>query len=145
MVDRHPGASRDLGEEGRDLPTGGPGFLRGDEAAAPSPPALNLPYLFAKKNGVALVGEANGQARVALRQGADPRALIEARRVLGRPLAVETATAEGFAWAGGDGVVLLSPAAPSFGRYRDYRDRAAAFTGAALACGPQNASGSSST
>jgi general secretion pathway protein E len=58
--------------------------------------APNLPYLFAKRNGVALVGEANGTARVALRQGADPRALIEARRVLGRPLAVEAATPEGF-------------------------------------------------
>ncbi len=44
-------------------------------------PALNLPYLFAKRNGIALVGETNGQARVAMRQGADPRALIEARRV----------------------------------------------------------------
>ena len=30
-------------------------------------------------------------------------------------------------WARPDGVVLLSPAAPSFGRFRDYRDRAAAF------------------
>ncbi|MEA3065618.1 MAG: ral secretion pathway protein [Sphingomonadales bacterium] len=58
--------------------------------------ASNLPYLFAKRNGVALVGEANGEARVALRQGADPRALIEARRVLGRPLAVEAATPEAF-------------------------------------------------
>jgi UDP-N-acetylmuramoylalanine--D-glutamate ligase len=33
----------------------------------------------------------------------------------------------GFEWARPDGVVLLSPAAPSFGRYVDYRDRAAAF------------------
>lgn len=34
-------------------------------------------------------------------------------------------------WAGAGGVVLLSPAAPSFGRYVDYRARAAAFAAAA--------------
>jgi UDP-N-acetylmuramoyl-L-alanine---L-glutamate ligase len=33
----------------------------------------------------------------------------------------------GFEWARPDGVVLLSPAAPSFGRYRNYEDRAADF------------------
>lgn len=38
-------------------------------------------------------------------------------------------------WAEPDGVVLLSPAAPSFDRYRDYRDRGATFTRAALDLG----------
>jgi UDP-N-acetylmuramoylalanine--D-glutamate ligase len=38
-------------------------------------------------------------------------------------------------WARPDGVVLLSPAAPSFDRYRDYRDRSAAFTAAVTALG----------
>jgi UDP-N-acetylmuramoylalanine--D-glutamate ligase len=33
----------------------------------------------------------------------------------------------GFEWARPDGVVLLSPAAPSFGHFRDYRDRGDAF------------------
>jgi UDP-N-acetylmuramoylalanine--D-glutamate ligase len=37
------------------------------------------------------------------------------------------AVAAGFRWARPDGVVLLSPAAPSFGQFRDYRDRAEAF------------------
>jgi len=38
-----------------------------------------------------------------------------------------TAVAAGFRWAQPDGVVLLSPAAPSFGVFRDYRDRGEAF------------------
>jgi UDP-N-acetylmuramoylalanine--D-glutamate ligase len=42
----------------------------------------------------------------------------------------------GYEWARPDGVVLLSPAAPSFGTFRDYRDRAAAFTRAMRGCGP---------
>lgn len=43
---------------------------------------------------------------------------------------LEAATRRAFAWARPDGVVLLSPAAPSFDRYRDYRDRARAFRAA---------------
>ena len=35
---------------------------------------------------------------------------------------------------GPDGVVLLSPAAPSFGQFRDYRDRGDAFAQAMRAC-----------
>ena len=40
---------------------------------------------------------------------------------------LDEAVAAGFRWARPDGVVLLSPAAPSFGRFRDYRDRSQAF------------------
>jgi UDP-N-acetylmuramoylalanine--D-glutamate ligase len=40
------------------------------------------------------------------------------------------AVAAGYRWARPDGIVLLSPAAPSFGRFRDYRDRAEAFAAA---------------
>ena len=46
---------------------------------------------------------------------------------------LETAVAAGFAWAQPDGVVLLSPAAPSFGRFRDYSDRSEAFARAVRA------------
>jgi UDP-N-acetylmuramoylalanine--D-glutamate ligase len=45
------------------------------------------------------------------------------------------ATVAGFAWARPDGVVLLSPGAPSFGQFRDYRERAAAFVDAMRSCG----------
>jgi UDP-N-acetylmuramoylalanine--D-glutamate ligase len=41
---------------------------------------------------------------------------------------------KGYEWARPDGVVLLSPAAPSFGLFRDYQDRAQAFKTAMLAC-----------
>jgi UDP-N-acetylmuramoylalanine--D-glutamate ligase len=43
---------------------------------------------------------------------------------------VTEAVEQGFAWAQPDGVVLLSPAAPSFGRFRDYRHRGEAFAAA---------------
>jgi UDP-N-acetylmuramoylalanine--D-glutamate ligase len=44
------------------------------------------------------------------------------------------AVERGYRWALPDGVVLLSPAAPSFGRFRDYRDRSEAFARAMRAC-----------
>jgi UDP-N-acetylmuramoyl-L-alanine---L-glutamate ligase len=47
---------------------------------------------------------------------------------------LDEAVARGFAWARPGGVVLLSPAAPSFGRFRDYRDRGEAFARAMRAC-----------
>jgi UDP-N-acetylmuramoylalanine--D-glutamate ligase len=47
---------------------------------------------------------------------------------------LDAAVERGFAWAQPDGVVLLSPAAPSFGRFRDYRDRGEAFARAMRSC-----------
>ena len=40
---------------------------------------------------------------------------------------LDDAVAAGFEWAKPEGVVLLSPAAPSFGHFRDYRDRGETF------------------
>ena len=40
---------------------------------------------------------------------------------------LDAAVDAAFAWAPPGGVVLLSPAAPSFGRFGDYRERSAAF------------------
>jgi general secretion pathway protein E len=47
-----------------------------------------LPYAFARKAGVVLL-DAGEAAHVGLREGADPLALVEARRALGLPLLVE--------------------------------------------------------
>jgi UDP-N-acetylmuramoyl-L-alanine---L-glutamate ligase len=44
---------------------------------------------------------------------------------------LEAAVVTAFEWAPDGGVVLLSPAAPSFGRFADYRERSAAFAAAA--------------
>lgn len=49
---------------------------------------------------------------------------------------LDAAVAGAFAWARPDGVVLLSPAAPSFGRFRDYRDRGDHFAAAMRALAP---------
>ena len=43
---------------------------------------------------------------------------------------LEHAVELAFAWTRPEGVVLLSPAAPSFGAYQDYRERAAAYADA---------------
>jgi UDP-N-acetylmuramoylalanine--D-glutamate ligase len=48
---------------------------------------------------------------------------------------LDEAVARAFAWAQPDGIVLLSPAAPSFGHFRDYRDRGDHFAAAMRALG----------
>jgi len=55
---------------------------------SPAPGQPSLAYGFAKQHGVVLLGLGD-KAHVGLREGADPSALVEARRVLGRPLRVE--------------------------------------------------------
>jgi UDP-N-acetylmuramoylalanine--D-glutamate ligase len=68
------------------------------------------------------------------RIGAAVRAVSGAAEVIDAPdLAHAVATA--FAWAETGAVVLLSPAAPSFGQFSDYRDRARSFAEAASRCG----------
>ncbi len=69
---------------------------------------------------------ASGPRIIEALHAAEPGPLVETRLTAG----VEEATRLGFDWAAPDGVVLLSPAAPSFGVFRDYRERAAAFAAA---------------
>jgi UDP-N-acetylmuramoylalanine--D-glutamate ligase len=49
---------------------------------------------------------------------------------------LDSAVATAYGWAASGAVVLLSPAAPSFGRFSDYRERSAAFAAAAARYGP---------
>lgn len=49
---------------------------------------------------------------------------------------LEAAVATAVDWSTSGGVILLSPAAPSFGRFGDYRERSAAFAAAAARYGP---------
>lgn len=57
---------------------------------------VNIPYPFAKRFGVALLGEEDGHLQVALKEGADPKALIEVRRYLARPFDVQFAAPDAF-------------------------------------------------
>ncbi len=63
------------------------------------------------------------------------RAAIEATGFAGVTgcAGLEEAVTGAFRWAQPDGIVLLSPAAPSFGQFRDYRDRGEAFARAVSA------------
>ena len=65
-------------------------------AASETSLPVNIPYPFAKRFGVALLGERDGRLQVAVREGADPRALIEVRRYLARSFDVDFSPAEQF-------------------------------------------------
>jgi UDP-N-acetylmuramoyl-L-alanine---L-glutamate ligase len=62
--------------------------------------------------------------------GARIAATIGTRSPVRQCESLAAAVQQAYEWARPDGVVLLSPAAPSFGRFRDYRDRADAFASA---------------
>jgi len=63
---------------------------------APILPAVTIPYGFARKFGVVLQPAVEGRHNVALREGADPRALLEVRRHLSQPFDVTFADAAAF-------------------------------------------------
>ena len=71
------------------------GVLTGAPADASASPA-RLPYAFARKHGVVMVGPGNGHLQVAMREGADPASLIELRRWLARPFELELVAPEAF-------------------------------------------------
>ena len=69
------------------------------------------------------------------RIGAAVRDAADSRVEVVDAASLEAAVEAAFGWASSGGVVLLSPAAPSFGRFADYRERATAFAAAAARCG----------
>jgi UDP-N-acetylmuramoylalanine--D-glutamate ligase len=69
---------------------------------------------------------ASGPRIIEILQAAELGSMVETRVTE----SVDEATRLGYEWAEPEGVVLLSPAAPSFGLFRDYRERAAAFAAA---------------
>jgi UDP-N-acetylmuramoyl-L-alanine---L-glutamate ligase len=70
------------------------------------------------------------------RIGAAVRDASEGRVGVIDAVSLDSAVETAFAWAEPGAVVLLSPAAPSFGQFGDYQERADAFAGAARRCGP---------
>jgi UDP-N-acetylmuramoylalanine--D-glutamate ligase len=69
------------------------------------------------------------------RIGAAVRDAVDGRVEVVDAASLEDAVEIAFGWASSGGVVLLSPAAPSFGRFADYRERATAFAQAAARYG----------
>jgi general secretion pathway protein E len=63
---------------------------------APVLPATAIPYGFARKFGVVIEAAVDGRPSVALREGADPRALLEVKRHLSQPFDVTHADAAAF-------------------------------------------------
>ena len=60
-------------------------------------PAITIPYAFARRHGVVVEhSEADSHFTVAMREGADPKVLIELRRYLARPFDVEFVEAPAF-------------------------------------------------
>ena len=71
-------------------------IARGEEAETAAPAPVRIPYGFARRHGLLPTDENDGRLDVAMREGADPKALIELRRFLARPFAVHQVDAQAF-------------------------------------------------
>ena len=85
------------------------------EAAAADPVSepvpARIPYAFARKHGLVLAGQSDGRLKVAMREGADPQALVELRRWLARPFSVEHVAPDAFDRLLGDSYAMSGEAA----------------------------------
>ncbi|MDZ7588683.1 MAG: ATPase, T2SS/T4P/T4SS family [Parasphingorhabdus sp.] len=66
--------------------------MSGDGGAPP----IDIPYGFARKHGVVLLRQEGKRLAVALREGSDPKMLLEVRRFLAQPFDVEFAAPSAF-------------------------------------------------
>ena len=73
-----------------------PGLLVVEEQAIAVTAVIDLPYGFARSNGVLVVPGDGAELVIALREGADPLVLAEVRRHLGRAFRVEHADRKAF-------------------------------------------------
>ncbi|GAA4825885.1 type II secretion system ATPase GspE [Sphingosinicella ginsenosidimutans] len=64
--------------------------------APASTEVVRVPYAFARRHGFVATGEEGGRPEIAMRAGADPKALIELRRFLARPFLVREVPAAEF-------------------------------------------------
>lgn len=76
---------------------------------------MKLPYNFARRHGVVITQVEDGVVSVALRDGDDPAALLEVRRLVGTPLAIEGVNPSKFDRIladhyAGDGIAAMSGA-----------------------------------
>jgi general secretion pathway protein E len=69
---------------------------RGEESGLAEAAPVRIPYGFARRHGLLPTQEKEGRLDVAMREGADPKALIELRRFLARPFAVHQVDAQAF-------------------------------------------------
>ncbi|MGZ8350686.1 MAG: GspE/PulE family protein, partial [Allosphingosinicella sp.] len=97
-------------------------------------PARPIPYSFARRHGLVATGESEGRLDVAMRDGADPRALIELRRFLERPFALRKVDGPAFdrllSDLSGSGAGVAADAAGSLGFDDDLGHLAAALPSA---------------
>ena len=87
MSENGQGAPAQAGAQGGEGSVQNPGLLPAQEHeafASAHPRAIDIPYGFARKHGVVLLPQEGERLSIAVREGSDPRVLLEVRRHLAR-------------------------------------------------------------